>query len=98
MGERIVIISLGIRLYASNSLKDKRRVRQKLAMRLKDRFNISIKETGNLEMLNYLSLTAAHVAIDAREGERFIASFRDEAEAILLGEGELVRYDVDMIN
>lgn len=98
MNEIVAVVALGIRIDASRSLKDKRRVRKKLTTRLLTTFNLSIKETGSRDILNYLSLTAAHVAIDGKEAERFRVSFREAIEGILLGEGELVRYDVDMIN
>lgn len=98
MNHFVVALSMDLRLYMSGSLKDKRRMRQKLVMRLKKHFNLSIKETGNHDLLNYITFTAAYVAMDATEGEEFVENFRRAVEDITLGEGELARYDWDMIN
>lgn len=98
MNHFVVALSMDLRLYMSGSLKDKRRMRQKLVMRLKKHFNLSIKETANHDLLNYITLTAAYVAMDATEGEEFVEKFRRVVEEIALGEGELARYDWDMIN
>ena len=98
MNHFVVALSMDLRLYMSGSLKDKRRIRQKLVMRLKKHFNLSIKETGNHDLLNYITFTAAYVALDATEGEEFVENFRRAVEEIALGEGELARYDWDMIN
>lgn len=96
MNHFVVALSMDLRLYMSGSLKDKRRIRQKLAMRLKKHFNLSIKETANHDL--YITFTAAYVAMDATEGEAFVEKFRRAVEEIALGEGELARYDWDMIN
>lgn len=69
MNHFVVALSMDLRLYMSSSLKDKRRMRQKLVMRLKKHFNLSIKETGNHDLLNYITFTAAYVAMDATEGK-----------------------------
>ncbi len=98
MNHFVVALSMDLRLHMSGSLKDKRRIRQKLAMRLKKHFNLSIKETANHDLLNYITFTAAYVAMDATEGEAFVEKFRRAVEDITLGEGELARYDWDMID
>lgn len=94
----IVALSFSVRLYMSDSLKDKRRMRQKIATGLKNSFNLSIKETADHDLLNYITFTAAYVALDAREGEEFVEKCRRAVEEIALGEGELARYDWGMIN
>lgn len=98
MNHFVVALSFSVRLYESFSLKDKRRMRQKLVMRLKKHFNLSIKETADHDLLNYITFTAAYVALDATEGEEFVENFRRAVEEIVLGEAELARYDWDMIN
>lgn len=98
MNHFVVALSFSVRLYVSFSLKDKRRMRQKLTMGLRNKFNLSIKETADHDLLNYITFTAAYVAMDATEGEEFVENFRRAVEDITLGEGELAHYDWDMIN
>lgn len=59
----ILILDIEINLPFSASLKDKRKVRLGLFDRLKNRYNISISDTGYQDELKFLHCTLAYVSI-----------------------------------
>ena len=82
MKHRILIIEAEIKLFDSHSLKEKRVLRQKLTEKLR-RDNISIAETGNLELWDLISLTISSVAIDQSAAERKSESLENRICEIL---------------
>lgn len=61
---KVLIVEVEIRLFASNSLKEKRGVFQRLVDRLKQAHNISIAETGHRDLWNMIGITIAYVGIN----------------------------------
>lgn len=66
---RVVVIDISLDLNASFSLKDKRRIRQRLIERLKNRYNLSIIEASRQNDYECLELCASYVAIDQNTAE-----------------------------
>jgi uncharacterized protein YlxP (DUF503 family) len=98
MKHRILIIEAEIKLFDSHSLKEKRVLRQKLTEKLR-RDNISIAETGNLELWDLISLTISSVAIDQSAAERKSESLENRICEILEqdGSGELILFTAEII-
>ncbi len=98
MKHRILIIEAEIKLFDSHSLKEKRVIRQKLTEKLR-RDNISIAETGNLELWDLISLTISSVAIDQSAAERKSESLENRICEILEqdGSGELILFTAEII-
>ncbi len=61
---RILVMDFDIYINESYSLKDKRRIRNMIIDKLKNRFNISIIESDNQDKWNLLSLTISYVGLD----------------------------------
>ena len=67
---------LRITLYISEpqSLKDKRRIIKSLIERLKNKFNMSVAETGQLDSWNYSELSLVCVSNEAGHSDSMMAS------------------------
>ncbi|HZC05513.1 MAG TPA: DUF503 domain-containing protein [Ktedonobacterales bacterium] len=61
-----------IRLFQSDSLKDKRQVTRSVLARLRDKFEISAAEVGGLESWNLAQLGIACVSGDASHAQEVI--------------------------
>lgn len=61
-----------IRLFASNSLKDKRQVTRSILARLRDKFEISAAEVGGQESWNLAQLGIACVSGDAQHAQQVV--------------------------
>lgn len=92
MTRRILTMDLVIRLYASFSLKDKRKVRKSLCDRLRQRYNISIAETDYHDTLNTIGLSLAYVALNEATALEMEGTLQDNIDAILEldASGELI--------
>lgn len=66
---RIIAVDIIFRLYEVFSLKEKRSIRKKLIDRLKNKFNISIAETGNMDSLSTLEIGFSAVSNDYKHLE-----------------------------
>lgn len=61
-----------IRLFQSNSLKDKRQVTRSVLARLRDKFDVSAAEVGELQSWNLARLGIACVSGEARHAQEVI--------------------------
>lgn len=61
-----------IRLFESNSLKDKRQVTRSVLARLRDKFDVSAAEVGELQSWNLARLGIACVSGEARHAQEVI--------------------------
>lgn len=76
------VIGWDIQVYDAQSLKQKRAVIKSLKERLRNRFNISVAETGHQELWQRAELTACVVATDRRGAE----SILDRADRMVASE------------
>lgn len=95
MNNRVLIIEVEIKLYAAHSLKDKRKLRQKIVDKIKAAHNISIAETDHQELWDLLGLTIAYVAIGQQAAELKAERLADYLASLLEidGTGELLAYN-----
>lgn len=70
----IGILEIEIYIYESNSLKDKRRVLRSLMERLKNKFNISIAETGLNDKWNRSIIGISSVSNDTIQMNRILSN------------------------
>lgn len=70
----MVISSCNIEMiiYGSNSLKDKRRIIKSMTMKLKEKFNISISETGYNDKWNRTLISIVNVSNSQLLGQQII--------------------------
>jgi uncharacterized protein YlxP (DUF503 family) len=61
-----------IRLFESNSLKDKRQVTRSALARVRDKFAVAAAEVGNLESWNLARLGIASVSGDASHAREIV--------------------------
>ena len=80
MAITVGVTHLGLRLEGSTSLKDKRRVVHSLTDRVRDRFNVAIAETEDLDDLGYATLTVACVSNSAPHCDQMLATVTDFIE------------------
>ena len=76
------VIGWELQLFEARSLKEKRRVVKSLKDRLRNRFNISVAETGHQDSWQRAELTASVVATDRRRAE----SILDRADRLVEAE------------
>lgn len=63
----ILVLKLDIHIPASNSLKHKRMILSSLKGKLRNTFNISVSEVGELDKWQRATIAISHVAVE-REG------------------------------
>lgn len=78
----IGVIGWELEVYGCQSLKEKRRVVRSLKDRLRTRHNVSVAETGHLDLWQRAEITACVVGSDRRQVE----SVLDAADRIVSGE------------
>lgn len=66
----------------SSSLKDKRNIIRSIKSRLKNKYNISIAETGETNSHKYATLGIATVSKDSKRIQRVISKAKDYIETI----------------
>ena len=71
------------------SLKEKRRVVRSLKDRLASKFNVSVAETGQQDVLTRAELSLALVATDGR----FAHEVLDKANRLVIGDGRAIVTD-----
>lgn len=76
------VIGWELQLFEARSLKEKRRVVKSLKDRLRNRFNVSVAETGYQDSWQRAELTASVVATDRRRAE----SIMDRADRLVEAE------------
>ena len=65
----VSLLQLRLRLGESRSLKDKRRELRSIKDRIRHRFNVSICETGDHELLNAATIAVVKVDLTRRDAE-----------------------------
>lgn len=78
----IGVIGWELEVFGCQSLKDKRRVVKSLTDRLRARHNVSVAETGHLELWQRAELTACVVGSDRRQVEAVLSA----ADRVVSGE------------
>ena len=61
---RVIAVNIIFRLYEVYSLKEKRSIKRKVIERIKNKFNISIAETGSMDSLTTLEISFSEVSND----------------------------------
>jgi uncharacterized protein len=77
---RVIVMTWELRIPGCRSLKEKRMTARSLKDRMRNRFNVSVAETGYQDVHDRLELTAVFVTSDARMAES-IASKLDRLVA-----------------
>ncbi|HLU26105.1 MAG: DUF503 domain-containing protein [Actinobacteria bacterium] len=70
----IGVIGWDLEIIGCQSLKEKRSVVNSLKARLRDRFNVSVAETGHQDLWQRAELTACVVAGDRRQADSILAA------------------------
>lgn len=68
------------RLFASYSLKDKRKIRRSILDRLANDFRLSAIEAEDQDMVNSLVIACARVSLDRESNRRIFEKIRDFME------------------
>ena len=68
----IVILKLDIHIPASNSLKHKRMILNSLKGKLRNNFNISVSEVGELDKWQRATIAISHVAIKKTDADKTV--------------------------
>ena len=82
----IGVLTIEIEIHEAQSLKDKRRVVKSLKDRLRNKFNVSVAETGDLELWNRSILTVVTVSKDRLYADQLLQAVEKDA-ADCLGPG-----------
>lgn len=73
-------LRFSLRLYASHSLKDKRRPRRMLTDKIRHRFKVAVSEVADQDTLNLLTLGVATVGPDRGPVEKVLQAVADFVE------------------
>ena len=87
--------SLKLRIYESNSLKDKRRVIKSIIERIRSRFNVSIAEVDLNDEWKWSIIAVAFVTKDRRHADQIISKlikFIDED-----GRVEIIEENIEIL-
>lgn len=81
-----LVAACRLRLYlpASHSLKDKRQVLRSLESRLRERFSVSVAETGEQDVWQSAELLVAYAASDTNRAQGVLARVVEFAEGFHL--------------
>jgi uncharacterized protein YlxP (DUF503 family) len=91
----IGILRLEFRLHGNESLKDKRRVALSLKRKVRNKFNVSVAETGSEDSMDYLALSVVSVCNDKKYLESRMAKCLNMAQAAC--DEELVYDDIEIM-
>lgn len=91
----IGVLKASLYLSEPQSLKDKRRIIKSLIERLKNKFNMSVAETGNLDSWNNCELGIVCISNEAAHSDRMLASAINFIEN--LGTVELTNIETELI-
>jgi uncharacterized protein YlxP (DUF503 family) len=89
------ILEVRLAVYASRSLKDKRRVTRSLKDRIGGRHNVSIAEVDDLDHRQAITLGMAMVANDGRFVRSALARIVDELR--VHPDASLVDFDIELV-
>ncbi len=90
----IGICTLHLRILEARSLKEKRRVIKSLKDRVRNKFNVSIAEVGNLDKWQWATLGVVCVSNDARFTNSMLSNVVDFINQIYLA--ELMDYEIEI--
>lgn len=93
----ILAVELELMLTMSHSLKDKRRVRLRVQERLRQKFNISIIESGLQDRLDVLHLGVSLVAVSEPSGQQTLDNILDRIFQLTGIEAEIIGYESFML-
>ncbi|MFQ6608272.1 MAG: DUF503 domain-containing protein [Fidelibacterota bacterium] len=91
----IAVITIKIFIPAAQSLKDKRRVLNRIKGRLRSRFNISIAETGGNDKWQRAELTIALAGGSKRHLEKEVQTVQQTLEDFCLGYADVLSTVID---
>ena len=77
-----VILTIELEIPGVGSLKEKRRIVKSLLARIKNKFNVSIAEVGDNDVLRRATIGAAVVSNDRNYGHQVIAKLVDKINAV----------------
>lgn len=97
MNYRILLLEMIFYLPASQSLKDKRQLRQKLMSRLRNRWHLSIAETGAQDSIGRLELAAVLLCRNDQQAANAAEAILEASESIAAGEAELTEHHIDIL-
>ena len=89
------LLRVEYRLHGNTSLKDKRRVANSLKQKVRNKFNVSIAETGSEEDMGRLALSIVSVSNDARHLESRLTKCLSMMEAVC--HEEMVYSDIEYL-
>ena len=91
----IGVLNVGLYLSEPQSLKDKRRIIKSLIEKLKNKFNVAVAETGDLDSWNNCSLGIFCISNEAAHADSMLASVLNFIECI--GTVELTEVKTEII-
>lgn len=68
----IVVLKLDIHIPASNSLKHKRMILNSFKGRVRNNFNISVSEVGDLDKWQRATIVISHVAVERKGAQKTV--------------------------
>ncbi|NLX64453.1 MAG: DUF503 domain-containing protein [Clostridiaceae bacterium] len=92
----IGVLNVGLYLSEPHSLKDKRRIVKSLIEKLKNKFNIAVAETGNLDSWNNCSLGIVCISNEAAHADSILANVLNFIEC--RGTVELTEVQTEIIS
>ncbi len=90
------VLTLDIHIPAAHSLKEKRSVVKSLKERLRNKFNISISETGDQELWQRAQITAVMVGNSKSHLESAMQRVLRFAEQTIAGRGEIIHSGIEI--
>ncbi len=96
-GLHVAVCQLTLHIYASQSLKDRRRVVQSVCERLRNRFGVSVADVGGQETWQTAIIGIATVSHDASKAREVVERAAEYAQEIA-PEAEVTRTDVDVFD
>ncbi len=91
----IGLLQLELYLPSVHSLKNKRQIIKSITTRVRNKFNVSISETGNNDIWQRASISVCIVTNDSKFAGRVMEKVVAEVERI--GLGELLDYSTELI-
>ena len=91
----IGILRVEFMLHGNESLKDKRRVALSLKQKVRNKFNVSVAETGSEDSMDYLALSIVSVSNSRRHVESRMSKCLNMVQAAC--DEELVYDDIEII-
>lgn len=91
----VVILKLDIHIPASNSLKHKRMILNSLKGKLRNTFNISVSEVGELDKWQRAAIGIAHVAVDKKGAAGTVDKILDFIDRF--NGAELLTYETEIL-